>query len=124
MKALLIIAQGSRRQDSNDEVRRLADRIRENTGPSFGQVMSAFLEATSPIMDSAVADLIEEGATTIVVFPYFLTAGNHVFSDIPRIIKEEKERYPQVEFIVLPHFGALQGTSSLILNYIYNSPYR
>jgi sirohydrochlorin ferrochelatase len=33
MKALLIIAHGSRRKDSNDEVRRLADRIRENAGP-------------------------------------------------------------------------------------------
>ncbi len=121
MKALLIIAHGSRRKDSNDEVRRLADRIRENSGPAFGLVASAFLEISSPQMDSAIADLAEEGATSIVVFPYFLAAGTHVAHDIPRIVEEEKEAYPNIDFEILPHLGALQGISSLILKHIYKS---
>jgi len=121
MKALLIVAHGSRRKDSNDEVRRLADRIRENSGPAFNFVTSAFLEISSPQVDSAIADLAEEGVTDILVFPYFLTAGTHVSCDIPRIIEEEKEGYPNIHFEVLPHLGALQGISSLILKQIYKS---
>jgi len=121
MKALLIIAHGSRRKDSNDEVRRLADRIRENSGPAFGLVVSAFLEISSPQMDSAIADLAEEGATSITVFPYFLAAGTHVANDLPRIVDEEKELYPNINFEILPHLGALQGISTLILNQIYSS---
>lgn len=121
MKALLIVAHGSRRKDSNDEVRRLADRIRENSGPSFDLITSAFLEISSPQMDSAIADLAEEGVTDIMVFPYFLAAGTHVANDIPRIVKEEKESYPDLNVEILPHLGALQGISTLILKQIYKS---
>jgi sirohydrochlorin ferrochelatase len=121
MKALLIVAHGSRRKDSNDEVRRLADRIREKSGPAFKVVTSAFLEISSPQVDSAIADLADEGATDITVFPYFLAAGTHVFNDIPRITEESKELYPNIHFEILPHLGALQGISSLILNHVYNS---
>ncbi len=121
MKALLIIAHGSRRKESNDEIRRLADRINENLGPAFGLASSAFLEISSPHIDSAVADLVEAGATEIRVLPYFLSAGTNVTKDIPAAIEEEKEKYPDVHFGILPHFGALQGISTLILNYIYQS---
>jgi sirohydrochlorin ferrochelatase len=121
MKALLIIAHGSRRKNSNDEVRRLAERIHENAGPNFEFVTSAFLEISSPQVDSAIADLADEGVTEITVFPYFLAAGTHVFNDIPKIIDEEKENYPGIHFEILPHLGALQGISTLILNQIYKS---
>ena len=119
MKALLIVAHGSRRKESNDEVRRLATRIDENSGPAFDLVASAFLEISSPQIDSAVADLEEDGATTIKVFPYFLAAGTHVVNDIPRLIKEAEEHHPGIHFEILPHLGALQGISTLILNQIY-----
>lgn len=122
MKALLIISHGSRRKDSNDEVRRLTDRIRENAGPAFDRVECAFLEISSPQLDSAIADLVDEGATEIIAFPYFLSAGTHVHNDIPRIINDEKAYYPQVHFEILPHLGALQGISTLILNHIYKDP--
>ena len=121
MKALLIIAHGSRRKESNDEVRRLADRIRENAGPNFNFVTSSFLEISSPQVDSAIGDLAEEGVTEIIVFPYFLSAGTHVFNDIPRIIDEERERYPGIHFKILPHLGAFQGISTLVLSQISKS---
>ncbi len=116
---MLIVAHGGRRKESNDEVRRLADRIGENAGPSFDKVTSAFLEISSPQLDSAIADLVDEGITEIMLFPYFLASGSHVKNDIPSIIEEQKNQYPNVSFSVLPHFGALQGISTLILNHIY-----
>ena len=119
MKALLIVAHGSRRKESNDEVRRLAIRIDENSGPAFKLVSSAFLEISSPQIDSAVADLIDAGAKEIKVFPYFLAAGTHVANDIPNLIKEEETNHPDVHFEILPHLGALQGISTLIINQIY-----
>lgn len=119
MKALLIVAHGSRRKESNDEVRRLAQRIHENSGPAFDLVTCAFLEISSPQIDSAIADLVDEGASEIRIFPYFLAAGTHVVNDIPRIIEEEKNNYPNIDFEILPHLGALQGISTLILNQIY-----
>ena len=119
MRALLIVAHGSRRKESNDEVRRLTARIEENSGPAFNVVMCAFLEISSPQIDSAVADLVDAGATEIKVFPYFLAAGTHVVHDIPAIIDEQRDAYPNVQFEMLPHLGALQGISTLIINQIY-----
>lgn len=120
MRALLIVAHGSRRKESNDEVRRLATRIQESAGPAFDTVTSAFLEISSPQIDSAVADLIDDGVEEIKVFPYFLAAGTHVVNDIPEKIAEEREAHPSVVFEILPHLGALQGISTLILNQIYH----
>ncbi len=119
MKALLIVAHGSRRKESNEEVRRLAIRVSENAGPAFDLVTSAFLEISSPQIDSAVADLVTDGATEIKVFPYFLAAGTHVVNDIPKLIEEERANFPKVHFEFLPHLGALQGISTLIVNQIY-----
>ena len=121
MKALLIIAHGSRRSDANDEVRRLADHIHENAGPAFSHVVSAFLEISSPQVDSAIADLADAGVTEVMVFPYFLAVGVHVATDIPKIIAEQRRLYPNIDFKILPHLGALQGLSSLILNHVYKS---
>jgi len=120
MKALLIVAHGSRRKESNDEVRRLAARIEENSGPAFDLVTCAFLEISSPQIDSAVHELVESGATEIKVFPYFLAAGTHVVKDIPDQIADEEKNFKGVAFEILPHLGALQGISTLILNQIYH----
>ena len=114
MKALLIIAQGSRSKDSNDEIRRLANRINENVGPAFGLVTSAFLGISSPNIDSAVADLIDEGATEIRVLPYFLSADNHVKNEIPRPSKRKKKNTPMStleSFRTLAHSKALAPSS-------------
>lgn len=121
MKALLLVAHGSRRKDSNDEVRRLTHRIRENSGPAFSKVECAFLEISCPQVDSAINDLAIEGVTEILIFPYFLASGTHVTCDIPRLIEEEQANHPTMRFDLLPHLGALQGVSSLILDHIYSS---
>ncbi|MEE9369760.1 MAG: CbiX/SirB N-terminal domain-containing protein [Pontiella sp.] len=118
MKALLIIAHGSRRKESNEEVRQLAERVAINSGDGFDRVTASFMEISSPLVDSAIADLAEDGATEITVFPYFLAAGTHVANDIPRLINEGKEDHPNIRFEIMPHLGALKGISTLILNHI------
>ncbi len=121
MKALLMVAHGSRRKDSNDEVRHLTERIRENSESAFDFVKCAFLEISYPQIDSAITDLAVAGATEITIFPYFLSSGTHVVNDIPRIIEEERANHPTMRIDILPHLGALQGISSLVLNHIYKS---
>lgn len=122
MKALLIVAHGCRIDAANDEVFRLAECIEQNAEPKFDRVAGAFLEITSPQVEAAIANLIGEGATEIMVFPYFLVGGTHVAKDIPRIIKAASEKYPDVEFETSPHLGGLQGIDNLILDHIFNSP--
>ena len=122
MKSLLIIAHGCRIEAANDEVHHLAQRIEQSSEPMFGRVAAAFLEITGPKVDAAITNLINEGATEIAVFPYFLVAGTHVARDIPRIIEEIREAYPDIRFEIFPHLGVIQGIDTLVQNFFHNGP--
>ena len=116
MKALLIVAHGSRRKDSNDEIRRLARQVDGSASAAFDRVAGAFLEIASPRVGTAIADLAEKGVTEIRVLPYFLAAGSHVAVDLPRQVGEAKEAFPDIHFEILPHLGAHPGLRTLLFN--------
>ncbi len=116
MKALLIIAHGSRRQKSNDEVIQIADKLSKQTGQDFDLIESAFLELAAPLIPDGIEQCIQAGAKEIIVLPYFLNSGRHVTEDIPQIIAEQKKRYPHTEIILRPHIGASPIMLELILH--------
>jgi sirohydrochlorin ferrochelatase len=105
MKALLIVAHGSRREESNQEVRDLSQRFAKSQ-KEFDFVDSAFLEIADPSIPGGLERCIERGAQEIVVLPHFLAAGRHVIKDIPAEVAPIKSRYPHVSFRITPHLGA------------------
>jgi sirohydrochlorin ferrochelatase len=115
MKALLIAAHGSRRQESNEEILGLARQIEAIAAGQFGAVRAAFLQFTAPSIHSQIDALVESGARSIVVFPFFISSGSHVRVDIPRLLQEARGRHPQIAFTITPHLGSLNGIKHLIL---------
>lgn len=115
---LLIIAHGSRRQASNDEVRELAARLRASQPAKFTDVREAFLELAEPSIPDALADCVSLGAEEIVVFPYFLAAGTHVATDIPEEIATFRNKYPNIRLTLTPHLGAAPALTQTILNMV------
>ncbi|MFP5409717.1 MAG: sirohydrochlorin chelatase [Gammaproteobacteria bacterium] len=116
MPSLLIIAHGSRRAASNDEVRQLAERVRAQAGAAYTAVETAFLELAEPSIPDGLAALAAQGATEIVAFPYFLAAGTHVAQDIPEAIAEFTAAHPQVKVRLAPHLGASAALPDAILS--------
>lgn len=116
---LLIIAHGSRREASNDEVRRLAARVRDLRVPGIDHVEVAFLELAEPSIAEGLKCCVAQGATEIVVLPYFLAAGTHVAQDIPDWLSAFAQAHPQVRIHLAPHLGASdalpQAISSIAL---------
>ena len=49
-KALVVVAHGSRREASNDEVRALASRLADMPDTGYDSVTAAFLELAEPLM--------------------------------------------------------------------------
>ena len=115
MKTLMIVAHGSRNQASNDEIIRLAKDVQAVSGHGFKLVTHAFIQFTTPLVDTAIDDLVAKGATHIVAFPYFIGAGNHVTKDIPELIQKARDRYPEIQFTLLPHLGSSEKMKHLIL---------
>ena len=116
MPSLLIIAHGSRRAASNDEVRQLAEAVRAQPGQTYDHVETAFLELAEPSIPDGLAALAAKGATDVVAFPYFLAAGTHVAQDIPEAIAEFAASHPTVKVRLSPHLGASAVLPSAILS--------
>ena len=88
MRALLLVAHGSRVVSSNNTVVELVKKLRPRLSSyGFDSATYAFLELTNPSISEGVQTLIEEGATQIVVLPYFLAPGTHVIDDVPEFIQ-------------------------------------
>jgi sirohydrochlorin ferrochelatase len=113
---LCIIAHGSRRQASNDEVRRLGTHLAQLQPPGVEHVEVAFLELAEPSIPEGLARCAEKGAREIIVFPYFLAAGTHVAQDIPEAIAEFRRARPDVAVTLTPHLGASAALPLAILD--------
>lgn len=114
MKALLIVAHGSRRAASNDEVRALTREVAGNSGSAYQKVECAFLELAEPSIPAGIEALLEAGAVDITVVPYFLSAGRHVSEDIPAEVA--KVSAPAGASIrIAPYLGQSASMAGLLL---------
>ena len=114
MKALLLIAHGSRSASANDEIRALTAQLRDQSSRRFDLVEHAFLEMAEPTIVQGGAKLVADGATEIVVLPYFLASGKHVAEDIPAEVALIEQQHPQIKISVASHLGAASGMQPLI----------
>jgi len=105
MTALLLVAHGSRREASNEEIRQLANKLRDAATSQFTQIECAFLELAEPLIPDGITCCINQGANEVIVLPYFLSAGRHVSEDIPGIVAESQCRYPDVSIKIAPYLG-------------------
>ena len=115
MKALLVVAHGSRRVESNNEVRALTGRLGAQAHGLYARVQCAFLELAEPSIPDGLRAAIREGATQVTVVPYFLSAGRHVVVDIPAEIEGVRKEYPDIEIVLAPYVGAAPGLTELLL---------
>ena len=106
MESLLVVAHGSRRQASNEEVISNVTLFKNCYAKEVDIVLTAFLELAEPTIPDSIDCLVRLGSRKITVLPYFLAAGTHVVKDVPAIINEMKRKYPHVEFVITPHIGS------------------
>jgi sirohydrochlorin ferrochelatase len=116
MRTLLLVAHGSRREESNEEVRGLAAVLAEQAGERFGHVDCAFLEIADPSIPDAIEAAVQAGASEIVVLPYFLSAGRHVREDIPAEVERKRAEHPEVRLRIAPYLGQAECLASIALS--------
>ncbi|HHX35276.1 MAG TPA: CbiX/SirB N-terminal domain-containing protein [Pseudomonadales bacterium] len=116
MKRLLIVAHGSRRDASNDEVRVLAEKVAEHLQLPANDVQVAFLELALPSIETALDECFSSGTQEVCVLPYFLSSGTHVVNDVPREIAAAQTKWPDKTITLLPHIGAADTMIGLIAN--------
>ena len=90
--ALILLAHGSRDPLWHAPVQAIARRIAERA-PAV-PLRCAYLESTAPTLAQAVADLHARGCRRIDVLPLFLGMGRHAREDLPRLLAEQRQRFP------------------------------
>lgn len=116
MKALLLIAHGSRRQQSNDEVKVIAEKLYKLCADQYPIVEAGFLELAEPLIPDGIKRCVDRGASSIIVLPYFLNSGTHVVTDVPEIVNETQKHYPDIEIKISRHLGASDLMMDLLIS--------
>lgn len=117
MNALLLVAHGSRRTESNTEIAALADRLRERLGQNANApvVEHAFLELAEPSIPDGIERCLERGATSVDVVPYFLARGTHVADDIPAEVDAKRKERPDVEIRITDYLGTSDALVDVLI---------
>lgn len=111
--ALLIIDHGSRRKAANHMLFDLVKAMREREPGML--VYGAHMELAPPTIEDGVAWCVKNGATHIIAHPYMLSPGRHATEDIPRMVKDAVNVYPNLTYAVTPPLGVDSEILSLIL---------
>lgn len=118
MKVLLFAAHGSRKENSNLEISVFFEKVADKLKDKIDRSVCCFLQFGTPGIEEAITDQIENGATEIYIFPYFLFNGSHVTVDIPLIQEKFKEKYPGLEIEVLDALADADGFDFFISDYL------
>lgn len=100
---IILVDHGSRREESNAMLLEVVRDFQHSSG--FAVVEPAHMELAEPSIDTAFLRCVERGATTIVVFPYFLSPGRHWNEDIPKLAAAAASRHPHIRYVVTAPFG-------------------
>ena len=115
MNILLLVAHGSRREESNLEVDSLSKKMLKFNSSQFDKVIPAFLEFASPSIPDAIEKCSEMGAKRVTVLPYFLSAGVHINRDIPNEVNKASQNFPNLEINVTNYFGSREEIAELLM---------
>jgi len=114
-QALVLFAHGARDPRWAIPFERLAERAREMQPGT--QVSLAFLELMSPRLPERVDELVRSGVTHVSVVPVFLGQGGHVLRDLPPLLDELREKYPQLEIRLSKAVGEDESVQESIAQY-------
>lgn len=99
--AVLLAGHGSRRNESNEQVRTVADRLAKHLGDP---VKPAFIELTEPLLHDGISELAADAAS-ITVVPLTLFAAGHVKNDIPLVVQHARQTHEGLDITYGSHLG-------------------
>ncbi len=114
--AIILVDHGSRLASANDMLNDVVALFRRVSG--YPIVAAAHMELASPSIADAFSACVAQGATRVVVHPYFLSPGRHSTTDIPRMVAEAAKHHPDVSFHVTQPLGLDEQIAQVIVKRI------
>jgi sirohydrochlorin ferrochelatase len=110
---------GSRIPEANSALYAIAEMVRVQTSCQIVEV--SFREQHTPNIQTGIDNCVAQGATRILLYPYFLFAGAHVLEDLPAEMTEAAGRYPGLEMILGEPLGVHPKLAEIVCERIAES---
>jgi sirohydrochlorin ferrochelatase len=111
--ALILVDHGSRFRSANEMLVNVVEMVKRLSG--LTRVYPAHMELAEPSIRQAFETAVGEGATAVVVHPYFLSPGRHSTTDIPRMVEEAAQAFPGIPHCVTAPLGVHDKIGEVVL---------
>lgn len=109
---MILIGHGSRAAGADDDMERIAGRLRAVADGGIVDLCRMAGHGTS--FGEAFERCVRQGAKTVIVIPYFLHFGVHLRQDIPEMLREAVIKHPEVRLVLGRHLGYDDALVSLL----------
>jgi sirohydrochlorin cobaltochelatase len=117
VRGIVLFAHGARDPEWARPFERIRDRVRASRPEC--PIELAYLDFMRPTLEEAAAALVEEGASSIMVFPLFMAQGGHLKDDLPRRVEALRQARPHLPICMETALGdvpeILEAISAWIL---------
>ncbi|MFH0789769.1 MAG: CbiX/SirB N-terminal domain-containing protein [Pseudomonadota bacterium] len=113
-EAIILLGHGSRVPDAARNMKKTAERLKEKHG--YAMVKICFMSRLGPHFPKVFEYCVSMGAAKVLVIPYFLHMGLHLLLDIPKMMQQEGQKYPQVELVL----GKGLGYDELLVDLVHS----
>lgn len=117
MKAVLILAHGSREKNTERTLEGIVEGVRKKL--HIDLISEAYLQFSEKNIEAGIVGLMAKGATEITIVPYFLFEGIHIREDIPSEITKLREKYPSLHI----QFGKILGNDERLIDILADHIY-
>ena len=116
MEAVLVLAHGSKRQETEEILNSLIGKVKIKTGNE--RVYPAYLQFSEQDLEKTVSELYEQGVRIIKMIPLFIFNGVHVTQDIPEEIERIRSKYNDLNIVYSKHIGDDDKLADIIVDRI------
>ena len=78
----------------------------------------SFMELMAPDLASCAEKLVQEGHQLIRIVPLILARGGHLVRDIPELVNDLRQRYPDVRFEIFDPIGEAPSVQQAIADHV------
>ncbi|MBF0507055.1 MAG: precorrin-8X methylmutase [Nitrospirae bacterium] len=119
VESIILIGHGSPRKDANN-LEHMVTMLHSMLHPGCSDecVTSSYLQFAEPDIMTTIRSLVKGGSKKIILHPFFLNAGMHVTKDIPELIKEAGDLFPDVQFIYTEPLGIHEKLAQIVMERI------
>ncbi|MCL2645981.1 MAG: hypothetical protein FWD61_03125 [Phycisphaerales bacterium] len=109
---VVIVDHGSRKAAANDMLLEVVALFKRVAGVTI--VEPAHMELAEPTIEQAFDRCVAQGATLVMVHPYFLSPGRHSTTDIPTLVATAAAKHEKIQYRVTESLGLDEKIALLI----------